>query len=212
MRSIPLSDRARRRLPARTSVSLTLPPAGKGRRSVERETIEQEIAARDLEHLLLACVALAQRAGWADLLDLVAILLDEVRRRRQELDAACRALSGRCFQETAMPRGKLRFAPYPSKDAGDWINYPLSFGRSLNSPVIGVMLLYRPAYEPLVKERLSGVSPIAGGPRTLQAIGRVSRAAPGKQAATVIDFVDADVPALRGAHAQRARLYQGACA
>lgn len=50
-------------------------------------------------------------------------------------------------------------------------------------------------------------TPMAGGPRTLQAVGRVSRAAPGKDRATVVDFVDGDVPALSAAHEQRNRLY-----
>jgi len=53
-------------------------------------------------------------------------------------------------------------------------------------------------------------TPMAGGPRTLQAIGRVSRAAPGKDRATVVDFVDWAVPALAGAHSQRERLYERA--
>jgi superfamily II DNA or RNA helicase len=53
-------------------------------------------------------------------------------------------------------------------------------------------------------------TPMAGGPRTLQAIGRVSRAAPGKQRATVVDFVDGEVPALVGAHRQRERVYSRA--
>jgi superfamily II DNA or RNA helicase len=51
-------------------------------------------------------------------------------------------------------------------------------------------------------------TPMAGGPRTLQAVGRVSRAAPGKDCATVVDFVDTDVPALLSAHALRVRLYR----
>jgi superfamily II DNA or RNA helicase len=51
-------------------------------------------------------------------------------------------------------------------------------------------------------------TPMAGGPRTLQAIGRVSRAAPGKDWAVVVDFVDRAVPALANAYGQRARLYQ----
>ncbi len=51
-------------------------------------------------------------------------------------------------------------------------------------------------------------TPMAGGPRTLQAIGRVTRAAAGKARATVIDFVDGGVPALASAHAQRTRLYR----
>jgi superfamily II DNA or RNA helicase len=51
-------------------------------------------------------------------------------------------------------------------------------------------------------------TPMADGPRTLQAIERVSRAAPGRDRAVVVDFVDADVPALANAYDQRARLYQ----
>lgn len=51
------------------------------------------------------------------------------------------------------------------------------------------------------------VTPIAGGPRTLQAVGRVSRAAPGKDRAVVVDFVDRRVPALVGAHRARERMY-----
>ena len=54
------------------------------------------------------------------------------------------------------------------------------------------------------------VSPIAGGPRTLQAIGRVARPAPGKTRATVVDFVDTRVDALRAAAHSRQRLYGGA--
>jgi superfamily II DNA or RNA helicase len=50
-------------------------------------------------------------------------------------------------------------------------------------------------------------TPMAGGPRTLQAVGRVTRAAPGKDRATVVDFVDVDVPALVAAYRQRERLY-----
>lgn len=51
-------------------------------------------------------------------------------------------------------------------------------------------------------------SPIAGGPRTLQAVGRVTRAAPGKDRATVIDFVDIHVPMLAGAYYQRKKMYK----
>jgi superfamily II DNA or RNA helicase len=51
------------------------------------------------------------------------------------------------------------------------------------------------------------VSPIAGGPRTLQAVGRVARPAPGKSRATVIDFVDSRVPFLANAARSRQRLY-----
>jgi superfamily II DNA or RNA helicase len=49
-------------------------------------------------------------------------------------------------------------------------------------------------------------SPMAGGPRTLQAVGRVSRAAPGKASALVVDFVDSCVPALVAARRQRERV------
>jgi superfamily II DNA or RNA helicase len=51
------------------------------------------------------------------------------------------------------------------------------------------------------------VSPIAGGPRTLQAVGRVARPAPGKQRATVVDFIDNRIPALVNAARSRQRLY-----
>jgi superfamily II DNA or RNA helicase len=46
-------------------------------------------------------------------------------------------------------------------------------------------------------------SPFAGGTRTVQAVGRVCRAAPGKSGATVVDLVDCRVPALVAAHRQR---------
>ena len=46
-------------------------------------------------------------------------------------------------------------------------------------------------------------SPFAGGPRTVQAVGRICRAAPGKSSALVVDFVDARVPALVAARRQR---------
>jgi superfamily II DNA or RNA helicase len=51
------------------------------------------------------------------------------------------------------------------------------------------------------------VSPIAGGPRTLQAVGRVARPAPGKSRALVVDFVDSHVPFLANAARSRQRLY-----
>jgi superfamily II DNA or RNA helicase len=51
------------------------------------------------------------------------------------------------------------------------------------------------------------VTPMAGGPRTLQAVGRVSRAAPGKTSATVVDFVGTQVPALVVSHQLRERMY-----
>jgi len=50
-------------------------------------------------------------------------------------------------------------------------------------------------------------SPISGGPRTLQAVGRVCRPSPGKARATVVDFVDSEVPALVAAAQKRGRLY-----
>ena len=66
------------------------------------------------------------------------------------------------------------------------------------------------------------VTPIAGGSRTVQAIGRVARAREGKSAASVIDFVDLYVDGyrenkegkkeyyypLREAATQRRRLYK----
>ena len=51
------------------------------------------------------------------------------------------------------------------------------------------------------------VSPISGGPKTLQAMGRVSRPAPGKQKALVVDFVDANIPMLRAAARKRRHIY-----
>ncbi len=54
------------------------------------------------------------------------------------------------------------------------------------------------------------VSPIAGGPRTLQAIGRVARPASGKASAKVVDFLDAKVPALVSAWHRRQQVYEGA--
>jgi superfamily II DNA or RNA helicase len=53
-------------------------------------------------------------------------------------------------------------------------------------------------------------TPFAGGPRTLQAIGRVTRPAPGKQRAQVFDFVDEQVDMLARAAGSRERLYKGA--
>jgi superfamily II DNA or RNA helicase len=53
-------------------------------------------------------------------------------------------------------------------------------------------------------------SPFAGGPRTLQAVGRVVRPAPGKREAVVLDILDAQVPALVGAYRSRQRLYREA--
>jgi hypothetical protein len=52
------------------------------------------------------------------------------------------------------------------------------------------------------------VTPIAGGPRTLQAVGRIARPAPGKERATLYDFVDYRVEMLKTAGFSRARLYK----
>ena len=52
------------------------------------------------------------------------------------------------------------------------------------------------------------VSPFSGGPRTLQAVGRVARPASGKESALLIDFVDSRIPILKGAARARARLYK----
>jgi len=52
------------------------------------------------------------------------------------------------------------------------------------------------------------VSPISGGPRTLQAIGRVSRPAPNKDRALVVDFVDAKVDMLYSAWKRRQSVYR----
>lgn len=51
------------------------------------------------------------------------------------------------------------------------------------------------------------VTPLARGPRVLQAVGRAARPAPGKSKATVLDFVDEQIPALVNAARARARLY-----
>jgi superfamily II DNA or RNA helicase len=51
-------------------------------------------------------------------------------------------------------------------------------------------------------------SPIAGGPRTLQAAGRIARPAPGKDRAVLVDFLDEQVPMLKGAFWSRQRLYK----
>jgi len=51
------------------------------------------------------------------------------------------------------------------------------------------------------------VTPIAGGARTVQAIGRVARAKEGKSAASVIDFVDVCVDGYRGKDGQREYYY-----
>jgi superfamily II DNA or RNA helicase len=52
------------------------------------------------------------------------------------------------------------------------------------------------------------VSPISGGPRTLQAIGGIGRPAPGKARATVSGFVDVHVSFRMAAHQARAKLYR----
>lgn len=52
------------------------------------------------------------------------------------------------------------------------------------------------------------VSPISGGPRTLQVVGRIARPAPGKDRAILFDFVDARIPMLKGAARSRAKLYK----
>ncbi|MFH0965325.1 MAG: helicase-related protein, partial [Planctomycetota bacterium] len=53
-------------------------------------------------------------------------------------------------------------------------------------------------------------SPFAGGPKTLQAVGRVCRAAANKTSATVIDICDPLVPALVNArYARQAALRKG---
>lgn len=62
-----------------------------------------------------------------------------------------------------------------------------------------------PAWDTLIM-----ASPFAGGPRTLQAVGRVVRPAPGKREALVIDLLDERVDALQAAYRQRARLYREA--
>ncbi len=51
------------------------------------------------------------------------------------------------------------------------------------------------------------VCPIAGGPKTLQAMGRVARPAPGKEKAVVVDFVDGGVAMLKAAFRKRQELY-----
>jgi superfamily II DNA or RNA helicase len=62
-----------------------------------------------------------------------------------------------------------------------------------------------PAWDTLVM-----ASPMAGGPRYLQAIGRVVRPAAGKHEAVIVDVVDVHVPALRSAYYARRRLYREA--
>ena len=51
------------------------------------------------------------------------------------------------------------------------------------------------------------VCPISGGPKTLQAMGRVARPAPGKAKAVVVDFVDDGVGMLKAAFRKRQELY-----
>lgn len=51
------------------------------------------------------------------------------------------------------------------------------------------------------------VSPISGGPRTLQALGRIARPSACKSGAVLVDFVDTRVKMLKGAAAARAKLY-----
>lgn len=51
------------------------------------------------------------------------------------------------------------------------------------------------------------VCPISGGPKTLQAAGRVTRPAPGKDKAVVVDFVDSRISILRAAFRKRQELY-----
>ena len=51
------------------------------------------------------------------------------------------------------------------------------------------------------------VYPISGGPLTLQAMGRVTRPAEGKDKALVVDFVDSEVEILKAAFKKRRRLF-----
>jgi len=51
------------------------------------------------------------------------------------------------------------------------------------------------------------VYPISGGPLTLQSMGRVTRPAPGKKKALVVDFVDDGVEILKAAFRKRQELY-----
>jgi len=51
------------------------------------------------------------------------------------------------------------------------------------------------------------VTPISGGPKTLQVAGRVTRPAPGKDKAVIVDFVDSRVPLLQAAFRKRQELY-----
>jgi hypothetical protein len=52
------------------------------------------------------------------------------------------------------------------------------------------------------------VTPIAGGPRTIQVVGRIARAAPGKDRALLVDFVDSKIPMLQAAAWSRYSLYK----
>jgi superfamily II DNA or RNA helicase len=52
------------------------------------------------------------------------------------------------------------------------------------------------------------VSPLSKGPRVMQALGRIARVAPGKDSATLIDFVDSEIPMLYAAAKGRMRLYR----
>ena len=54
------------------------------------------------------------------------------------------------------------------------------------------------------------VSPMAGGPRVLQALGRITRSAPGKERALLVEFVDSRVSMLQAAWIKRERLYRAA--
>ncbi len=52
------------------------------------------------------------------------------------------------------------------------------------------------------------VSPFSKGPRVLQALGRIARVAPGKDSATLIDFVDSRIPMLAAAARGRLSTYR----
>lgn len=53
------------------------------------------------------------------------------------------------------------------------------------------------------------VSPIVGGSRTIQALGRITRPYPGKTKAQLFDFIDIRVPMLKQAARKRFLLYEG---
>jgi len=53
-------------------------------------------------------------------------------------------------------------------------------------------------------------TPISGGPRMKQAIGRVTRQAPGKSKSLVIDFLDSRVPILKASFSKRETIYHAA--